>query len=637
MRNIKTDIEGPKKEHFLRTKMWISFLVSLTTRDRGTIPNNIGNNILITNNMYITKNFLSSVIMLVELSIETPVTLLAETIMDELRKENSTAVVDFIIRNKGKNIDLNDAGLKSRIRLWEKSEDNPYLREADKKRAVRLLYTIDQVKEGQTLYDSRIFLTVRDKTGTELSAAESIIYKYLAKVGCIFRPINSNLSDYIDYISLISHKSNKRQKHYPAIVNSIKTLSQLLPNTHSVGDDKGIYCGINMINNTPFKIDFSTITMARNIYVITGSGGGKTALVLNMCASALENGMNVCVMDIKGNEFNSVVDAVGGATISLRETSDEYINTFKMIKEETTQDKCELYFKDRVSFSKFQMMTLSGVIDEEKSMQLEGFLDEFLNYMYTSIGVRADNINTWSNTLNLNPYVVYDIMSKYLNAAIKEKYRSIIPNITTNLRMYFSRDGSKSYIFSREFQYKNLLNRRAIRFDFGILAGSLYDATIFKLKFAYMSYINGEYVTGNFNKDIMTFKVLEESQAVSEDVIEAYSREYTLRRAQKQITMLLGNSVDALVRNPKAMPIIETTTALFIGKLNKSTADLVIKYFDIENKEGIIRYMSQSNKFLRHFLFINNMVDRAVTPIIKVQFDPNVKYKILTPKAIERI
>lgn len=631
MRGINKQINGPKKERFLTFKMWLSYLVSLTTRDRGTIPENIGNNILITNNMYVTKNFLSSVIQIIELSLDTPITFLGEMIMHEIRREKCNAIVDFTIKNKRKDVNLADSGLKSRVAMWEKSDSNPYLLQKDKRRAVRLLYTVDQIRKGQEVMESRIFLTVRAKTGTDLAQAERIVYKYLAKVGCIFKPINTSLNDYLQYIALLSDHRSKNVKSMAALINSNKTLSQLLPNTHSPGKNEGIFFGTNTVNNMPFRLNFRDITIGRNIYVLTGTGGGKTALVLNLGQSALEEGYNICAMDIKGNEWGVLVDSVGGGTISLRESSTEYINSFVMHKDEATDEEAEQYFKSRFTFSKRQMIILSGVSGEDKTMQLDGFIDEFLNYLYVSKGVRPDNRNTWPKTLGLDPYTVYEALEKYLNEAIKNKYREVVNYIITNLRMFFSRTGSKSYIFKKELQYKDLLTRRAIRFDFGILEGTTYDATIFKLKFEYMSKINGEYTTMNYNRDIDTFKILEESQAVSADVMESYAREYTLRRAQRQTTVLLGNSLDALVSNPMAMPIVENTTALLLGRLAKPTIDLVVKHFNVDSKEGVIRHMSKSNEYARSFLFINNMEPKPLAPIIKVNYDPEVKYKILTP------
>lgn len=631
IRSIQKESKKVKKDMFIRWKMWLSFLVSLTTRDRGTIPENIGNNILIMNNMYVTKKFLTVMIHIVELSLDTPITFLAEMIINELRKDNCTAVIDFTIKNNRKIIDLNNYGLKSRIDMWEKSGDNRYLLEKDKRRAVRLLYTVKQVKEGKLLMDSRIFLYIRTKDGTELAKAEKIVYKYLVKIGCIYKPINTSLSEYLEYASLLSNHKSKNIKAMSSIINSVKTLSQMLPNSHSIGDKEGVHMGTNIINNTPFRIDFKKISVGRNIYLVTNTGGGKTALALNMCASALEEMYNLCVMDIKGNEFTNIVDSVGGITISLREMSNEYINTFKMVKEDCTDDNAEIYFKNRFNFSKKQMLILSGTTNSNDLIELEGFYDKFLNHLYLAIGIRYDNRNTWYLSEILNPFKVYDYLIDFINAPIREEYKNVITYVTTNLKMFFSRNGSKSYIFGKELEYKDILNKRAIRFDFGMFAGSSYDATVFRLKFEYMSKINSEYVSNNFDKGIHTFKILEESQAVSNDIIDMYAKEYTLRRAQMQTTILIGNSANALLSNPKATPIIETTTALLIGKLNKSTADIVIEKFDIESKEGIIRYMSNNNKYLRHFLFINNMESRTLSPILKVQYDPGVSYKLLTP------
>ena len=52
--------EKVKKERFLRERMWFSTLLSKFFTDRGTIPDNIGNNVLVTNNVYITKNHITA-------------------------------------------------------------------------------------------------------------------------------------------------------------------------------------------------------------------------------------------------------------------------------------------------------------------------------------------------------------------------------------------------------------------------------------------------------------------------------------------------------------------------------------------------------------------------------------------------
>ena len=66
----------PKREYFKWVKMWISFLVSMTMKDRGKIPDNIGDRILISSNLYITKLYMTTIVQIHELGPKTPVTMM---------------------------------------------------------------------------------------------------------------------------------------------------------------------------------------------------------------------------------------------------------------------------------------------------------------------------------------------------------------------------------------------------------------------------------------------------------------------------------------------------------------------------------------------------------------------------------
>ena len=51
-----------KRIPFIRTRMWLSVLLAKFEKDRGTIPSNIADRILITNNLYITNRYLNTII-----------------------------------------------------------------------------------------------------------------------------------------------------------------------------------------------------------------------------------------------------------------------------------------------------------------------------------------------------------------------------------------------------------------------------------------------------------------------------------------------------------------------------------------------------------------------------------------------
>lgn len=631
--NVKRATKGQKKEHFKVWKMWISYLLSLTMKDRGKIPDNIGNRILITNNLVITKLYMTEMIMLYELGDNTPCTLL-QVINEELRKRGNQCVVDLTLKNKKYNYDPKNSGLASRVSAWSNVVDSPEQSKNSKKRAARCLYTVKRAEQGDQLKYTRAYLYLRAKDIRTLTSGEKIVFDLLGTMGCVYNPIYSNIKEHLAYACMIGGKAAELKDLTPMMTNNA-TLADICPNTGSFNDRDGDYVGINVLNGSEFFVNFPSITEARNMYVCAPSGVGKTVLALNLAQSKFENGQAVCLMDIKGNEFNNFIKATGGYIVSLRPESIEFINSWVMHKEDVDASTAESYFRSRVQFSKQQMIILSGLKDREMIVEFEQLLDEFHDALYTSVGVRADNVNSWKFTEQFNPYIVFDYFINYLTPQKMAQY-NLNKTVIGTLRMYMSSGGSKSYIFKQEFDYASILNAPTLSFDFGLLSGgtkSDVDEDLFRLKFLYMSKLNGDFVQRKYASGIRTFKVLEESQIVSDSVLEMYVQEWTLRRSQQQDTMLLGNSVQALESNKIAKPIIENTRALFIGELTKEAREIVLKEFGIQHLEEYVKLPGSNSTYKNSFFMVNMMQPKVLYPLIKVILPDQKKrrYKVFVP------
>lgn len=626
----------PKAEHFKWVKMWINYLVSLTMKDRGKIPDNIGDRILITNNVYITKLYMTTIVHIYELGQNTPITFL-EILNGALRDRGNRAILDLTCKNSRYDFDPKNSGLQSRIRAWENNVDSDITSRRMRERSVRCLYTVEVAQSGKTLKNTRMFLSIRAKDIGTLNAAEKIVYDMLGQMGCIYMPAHSNIRENLEYISLLGNRIYDAKGCAPVMTTNI-VLSQLVPNCGSVNDRKGVYVGQNVLNGSPYYIDFETITSARNMYVVAPSGVGKTVLAVNMAQSAYENGSACVFMDIKGNEYTNFVNATNGYTVSLRPTSTEFINSWVMRKEDTDQDHAEAYFKSRIQFSKQQMIILSGVRDRQELLDLEELLDEFHDSLYISKGAIPTNMNSWSATESLTPYEVFDRFESFLTPQKRAQYNMHKSTIGT-IRMYMSVNGTKSYVFREEFDYAKILGSDTLSFDFGILAGTTVsdiDEDLFRLKFLYMSKLNGDFTTRKYAEGRRTFKILEESQVVSPEIMKMYVEEYTLRRSQKQDTVLLGNSVQALSDKDIAKPLIENTRGLFIGELTLDARKTIMEQFGIQHLENLIKVPGSSNRYKNCFVFINNMQKKSLYPIIQVQIEEGENgkpraYKMNTP------
>lgn len=630
------NMDKPKKERFLWVKMWINYLVSMTMKDRGKIPDNIGDRILITNNMYITKLYMTTIVHVYELGQNTPVTLM-EILCGALRDRGNRAILDMTCKNTRYDYDPKNSGLQSRIRAWETNLDSEVTSRRMRERSARCLYTVEVAQSGKQLKNTRLFLSIRAKDVRTLNNAEKIVYDMLGSMGCTYMPAHSNIKANLEYISLLGNRTYDLKGLTPVMTTNV-ILSQLVPNCGSFNDRKGYYLGQNVLNGSPYFMDPWDITVARNMYAVAPSGVGKTVLALNMAQSAYENGSACCFMDIKGNEYTNFINATNGYTVSLRATSNEYINSWRMYKEDTDYEHAESYFKARIQFSKQQMIILSGVRDREQLLELEELLDEFHDALYITLGAIPSNMNSWAVTESLNPYVVFDKFETYLTPSKRAQY-SFSKSVLGTIRMYMSATGSKSYIFKREFDYAKILAADTLSFDFGILSNvtvSDIDEDLFRLKFLYMSKLNGEFTTRKYAEGRRTFKVLEESQVVSDSIMEMYVQEYTLRRSQNQDTLLLGNSVSALNNSKSSKALIENTRGLFVGELTLDARNTVIEQFGLQHLENYIKIPGSSNRYKNCFVFINNMQKKSLYPIIQVEIrqDENgrpVKYKVNTP------
>lgn len=616
---------------FTWVHMWITYLASMLMKDQRRIPDDIGNKILITNTMYVTSRYMSSMIHVIDIGDNVPITYVGE-IIRELRKKGNKAIVDFSLKNTPWVYDPEDYGLKSRIGHWERNANDPNMKGKRKRDSIRCLYTVEQAKSGKKLKQTRLFITIRAKDVATLEDAEIIIDRKFGEFRGVYDNQYARVAQNLEYVSILGDKIEDL-KAMPAIMTSNTVISQMAANCGSFNDWSGYYIGQNVLNGTPYYIDMSTITLARNMYVCAPSGVGKTVLALNIMQSAFEHGAAVCAMDIKGNEMTKFIKATGGYVVSLRTNSYEYINSWAMHAEDCTNETAEAYFNDRFNFSKQQIITLSGLRDRDQLLSFEALLDEFQDYMYIYIGVERRNRKSWKKTLTLNPFVVYDMLVDFLTPSKMAQY-NLPKTIIATLGMYMNRDGSKSYVFTSEFDFTSILAAPTLSFDFGILSNMTIqdiDVDLFRLRLQYMSRLNAQFTTIKFNHNIRTLKILEESQIVNDDILRIYATEYTMSRARKQDTLLLGNSVQALMDNAISKPIIENTTALFVGQLPSTARNKLMHEFSLEYLEELLALPGSDTRYKNSFVLVNMMQDKELYPIIRVIFDKPEEYDIIHP------
>lgn len=611
----KTAKQRNQKERFIIPRMWFSTFLAAFFRDRGNIPPNIGNNMLIGNNQFITKGALTAMILIVEMGADTPMGFIGELI-DAVKSKVPEVAVDITIKAQRKDYNVNSSDMKSRIRTWELSLDSPGTTDSDKRRAARCLYTVDIVRQGEVMYKGHTYVLLRATRGTALQRGVDAASGYLSSIGASHKIIKNDMKRHMELALIMSDLRNSESKDIPAQIYSRQTLAEVLPTTQGLNDAYGTFLGIDRKMLGPYFINFRGTANAKNIVCAAGSGSGKTFLVQNWFLDMHADGYNMCIMDIKGTEFIAFTKAAGGIVLSMRPTSTFYVNTFKFDKTEAGDDP-RVYFDTRFSLSKETMMLLAD-LPPNMASQGEALVEEFMQAMYLEMGVSGDNPNTWFRTDFLDPYGVYDKFEGYCSWEIKNKYPEVATRMLTRLSIYMSRTGSSSHMFRDQFHYKDILDTKVLTFDFGMLgAGDSTDQAMFKVRVLYMSLLNDQYVAHKYAHGEWTGKVLEESGIAADYLIKLYAKDFMLRRAQNQVTILLGNSISSLVANDNAKGIMENANILVLGSLNKSSREYLINEFGLDKECDELEELVKNPDYMNTFLLVNRMQKDATTALLK--------------------
>lgn len=614
-----------KTERFIKTRMWLSLIVSAFNSDRGTIPKNIGNNILITNNQYTTKNHLAQMIIIQEMSEYTPLMWMSD-LLSEVKDAAPDILVDITVKAIPYYVDVNASGMNSRLRTWNMTLDNPLMGKESVRRASRCLFSYDIIKGGAKVFKGYTYVIIRATTGAKLRKGVEQCCAYLGSIGATYKKVNNNIEEHMQFVLAMCDKRPAHMKDLNPVIYSTETLAQSLPGIQGMNNTKGVLFGFDIISNYPYFIDFKASANAKNVMIEANSGFGKTYMAESWLYPFYADGFNICVMDIKGTEFRAFTQALHGVTISMRNDTPYYINTFVWDSDEKYGRDPKTYANHQLRLSKEKMLIMADLSGDEASMA-EALVDEFLQNTYELMGARVDNENTWTRTRHLTPYIIFEYFERYISHEIQNKYPKVAKKVLERLRIYMSRGGSNSHIFGRPFAYRDVLDNRVLTFDFGILEESSdQDPILFKLHVLDMTIVNDSFVSHKKDMGQWTVKVLEESQIVDDYLTRIYTREITLRRAQNQVTILLGNSIAALYNNPLSRPILDNLNILAMGAINKASREFLINDFGLKDDQNILLQDIQSNSELNHtFLLVNRMEQDSTTALLQAAVPDDVR------------
>lgn len=227
--------------------MWLSTIVSMIKGDQGIIPSDIGSKVYIGENMIVTQNYMTSIIMIREFSLNTVLAMTSDLIKN-VKEIVPNIVIDFVFKNIKYEIDLKEPGLKERVNKWTEQINNPRVPVKIREKNEWLLYSYDVLKSGKLCFLTRCFILIRAKDNLTLKKALKQCEKYLNEYNIDYKAIKSDIKRYVDYINPIINKSDNTIRDLPNVISSNSSLAEILPVTQGLNDEAGTFMGISRDN-----------------------------------------------------------------------------------------------------------------------------------------------------------------------------------------------------------------------------------------------------------------------------------------------------------------------------------------------------------------------------------------------------
>lgn len=389
------------------------------------------------------------------------------------------------------------------------------------RRKVNSFLYIKEATEEQdaSLYKSTMTLELCGSSNEALAVAEDCIERFTFKHRIKIKDVFIQTNNYQKAFTPCSVDNTVLLKQMVSSdVLADDTLSSFTLTTHGkVGDEIGIYHGVDVFSREVVSFDFSKGSDSHNILLTASSGEGKSnyAKMLYTFITAMTETYSTIIFDYEGVDYLALGKVTDAKFVSFSGSSGSYVNTMA-IGDLTGDDLIDEGLIDESREATKRVFDL--LVDENHGMdntQVAVF-SEALKNLYEKNGVFDKDKSTWHKSKNLTYYMLYSTISKMKDETkyIQEFSADTLYDLTIALKPYFEDGQFRTKWFSNPITVQELIDSQNIIFNFGMYGKdeSTNDLKAIALKQIFASYLTMLLAGRNKSKGIRTVVFIEEMQ-----------------------------------------------------------------------------------------------------------------------------
>lgn len=423
------------------------------------------------------------------------------------------------------------------------------------------------------------------------------------------------------------------------------TITSLTVTTHGkVGDDVGVYHGIDIQSRDVVAFDMYSGDDANNVLLVGGSGEGKSGYAKMLYTFYLIDPLfDTVAFDFEGTEYLPLAHLGDATIIGMGSAEGRYVNT--MVIGDFTGDK-EIDDELKIYAMETTERVFNLLVDEEVGMspeELAIFSDAF-SEVYADAGV-TENPETWEKSKGLTYFHIYAKIVEMSVGKLLSKYEEIhtleeLKRFRAILRPYFEEGGSRKHWFKNPISVPEIVNSKHLVFNFamGGTDESSVDKKALALRQMFASHLTLLKAKHNKVRGVKTVTFLEElqrylKQRYSGDIVANFASggrklglvNYFITNAPS--AMLISAEAGATELDKNIGTVMSNITMTIIGALYRSDVNELVKYYSLQNSLGYLYELSdvkENNSTDAQLKYCFHVRNRGQSTIVKMMMHPEI-------------
>lgn len=495
-------------------------------------------------------------------------------------------------------------------------------------------YAYKESIEGSQFFETYYFVHASAKSRRELKAYKKSLMALFSSNEISYVELHGDITRYLSNFGPAVYLHEQDRKITPMLMSQDNLAAFMPYKTKGLIGDRGILIGMDWQVKLPFWLDFFGSGSAQVIMALAKSGWGKTQLMFFIAMMMIGADVHCSVTDIKGGEWNKLLQFVKGTVISMDGANARFVNTLRLDDLECTLDDCEEAFNMAVR----DTITLYSIMvnlqpNEGNEADLDMILEQAVMKMYNHLDVVKNNPSTFKRTESMKLGDVLEVVEGLSSTnSYTEEQVKLCTLIRTRLAAFFRSEGRYKEAFINEITTGEVIKTPLIIYSFNKNSGTMLD-NLDTIRVFMAQALDNRKTVRRKREHLHTAAFYEELQRSAQfgRLVETISHRVTGSRSDNVTVFLLLNAISTF-DNREFAAIKSNITTVMAGKLIDDDIDVLVNDFGCKPIEGYLRHINDAkNEKYRNCFAVN--YDTGYTSnkaIIKAVFPQEIIDKLKT-------